>query len=508
MPKNNKVLLVILDGWGLGEVPTADAVYMANTPFFDESMKKYPNTTLYTFGNQVGLPEGQMGNSEVGHLNIGAGRIVYQDLLKIDNAIEDGSFYQNPTLKAAMDYAKSNNKDVHLLGLVSDGGVHSQITHLKALSSTLDNNDVKSYIHAFTDGRDTDPNSGYNYLTDLKDFLKGLSSVKLSTVCGRYYAMDRDKRWERTKIAYDMLTQGIGTKTTDLLDGVKDSYDQGITDEFITPLVGTTEDETPIGLIKEGDVVLCFNFRTDRCRQITRALHQEDFAEQEMQKMDLHYLTMTQYDKNFENVNVLFANKNIEDTLGAVLEKNGKTQIRCAETEKYPHVTFFFSGGREEPYEGEERILVNSPKVATYDLQPEMSAPELTEKTIAFLKEKQPDFAVLNYANPDMVGHTGVLEAIIKAVETTDSLAKQLVETAKSLGYTTFVIADHGNADFVINDDGSPNTAHTTNMVPLIVVTDEDITLKQGKLGDLAPSILKVMGVDIPEAMTGEVIIN
>ncbi len=510
MIQNDKVLLVILDGWGLGKIPVADAIYLADTPFFDGIMQDRPNATLVTFGNEVGLPDGQMGNSEVGHLNIGAGRTVFQDLLKIDNAIKDGELTKNQALLDAIAYAKSKDKPFHLLGLVSDGGVHSQLTHLKALCTILNDNGITSYIHAFTDGRDTSPIGGVNYLQELLNHIEKLETIQIASVCGRYYAMDRDKRWERTKIAYDLLTQGKGNKSTNLIDTITASYKADTTDEFIKPIVHTKADGTPVASIQEKDVVVCFNFRTDRCRQITRALHQENFEEHNMQKMDLYYVTMTEYDSNFENVHILFKDENLVNTLGEILAKNGKTQMRAAETEKYPHVTFFFNGGREEPFEGEERVLVNSPKVATYDLQPEMSAEELTESVIAHIESKQPNFAIINYANPDMVGHTGIKDAIVKAVETTDWCAERLVETALKHNYSCIIIADHGNADFIVNDDGSPHTAHTTNLVPIVFLDKNhpNAKIKNGKLGDIAPTILSILNLDIPKEMNGDVLLQ
>ena len=504
---NDKVLLLILDGWGLGTDPKANAIAHAKTPFMEHLRAKYPYSTLVTYGNQVGLPDGQMGNSEVGHLNIGAGRVVFQDLLKIDNAVKDGSLKKNKILQKSIEYAQKNNKKVHLVGLVSDGGVHSHITHLKELCNILDEKEVSTYIHAFTDGRDTDPQGGLDYLKDLFQHIEAQKKTEIASLCGRYYAMDRDQRWERSKLAYDLLVHGKGESSPDLLLSLEVSYDVGITDEFIKPIVKVDEKGKAVATIQEGDVVLCFNFRTDRCRQITRVLHQENFEDYNMQKLDLFYVTMTEYDKRFKDVHILFKDENLVNTLGAILEKNDKSQVRAAETEKYPHVTFFFSGGREKPYKKEERILVPSPKVATYDLQPEMSAAALTDKTVAYIEQNQPNFVVLNYANPDMVGHTGVFDAVIKAVETADTCAKQLVETSLKHGYSVFVIADHGNADFMVNADGSPNTAHTKNLVP-IVFADNNFTpeLKAGKLGDLAPTILALMGLEIPKEMDGELL--
>jgi len=508
MNHNKKVLLVIMDGWGLGQIPVADAIFLAKTPYLDELMQEKPNSTLITYGNEVGLPDGQMGNSEVGHLNIGAGRIVYQDLLKIDNAIEDGSFDENQVLLDAIEYVKTNGKKFHLLGLVSDGGVHSHISHLKYLCNILQNAEVESYIHAFTDGRDTSPTNGLNYIQDLKNSIAGFEDVYIATLCGRFYAMDRDKRWERTKVAYDMMVKGEGTLTPNFVESIQKSYEEGVEDEFIMPLVKMGKDGNALAKIEEGDVVMCFNFRTDRCRQITTVLSQQTMTDLQMHKLKLHYLTMTQYDESFKNVNILFEKDNLKNTLGEILADNEMTQLRAAESEKYPHVSFFFSGGREKPFSGEERILAPSPKVKTYDLQPEMSAYELTEKVVEHLTTKQPNFAVVNYANPDMVGHTGVKEAVVKAVEVTDECVKKLVETATAEGYSSIIIADHGNADFIENNDGSPNTAHTKNPVPIIFVdkNNKSIKLKEGKLADIAPTILSLMNIDRPKEMTGDVL--
>lgn len=499
---NKKVILLILDGWGIATNKSVSAIDSANTPFMDSVFEKYPHSTLEASGLAVGLPEGQMGNSEVGHMNIGAGRVVYQDLVKIGNAVKDGSIAENEALKSAIDIAKNNNKPIHLMGLVSDGGVHSHIDHLKGLLSTLSDQGCENvFVHAFTDGRDTDPKGGVSYLRDLQLHMAETTG-SLATITGRYYAMDRDKRWERVKLAYDAMVHGEGKKVQDPLRAVEESYAEGVTDEFILPII--SEDAK----IEEGDVVICFNFRTDRGRQITQAITQEDFPEQEMKKLELHYVTMTNYDDSFKGVHVMYDKDNLSQTLGEVLEKNDKTQIRIAETEKYPHVTFFFSGGREVPFEGEKRILCPSPKVATYDLQPEMSAKDIRDKIIPELNDKSADFICLNFANPDMVGHTGVFEAAVKACETVDSCAEAVVNAALENDYLSIIIADHGNSDMMINPDGSPNTAHTTNLVPFIVV-DKDFkgTLKAGKLGDLAPTILTMMGIGIPEEMTGDVLI-
>jgi len=499
---DKKVILLILDGWGIAKNKDVSAIDAADTPFMDKVLAEYPNSTLEASGMAVGLPDGQMGNSEVGHMNIGAGRIVYQDLVMISNAVEDGSISENEALQNAIAYFKENQKRIHLIGLVSDGGVHSHINHLKGLLSTFDKEGCDEvYIHAFTDGRDTDPKGGVDYLRDLQQHMADTTGT-LATITGRYYAMDRDKRWERVKLAYDAMVHGKGKGVQDPLRAMEESYADDITDEFIKPIVCAD------AKIQEGDVVICFNFRTDRGRQITQALTQQDFPDQEMRKMDLHYVTMTNYDESFEGVHVMFEKDNLSQTLGEVLEANGKKQIRIAETEKYPHVTFFFSGGREKPFEGENRILCPSPKVATYDLQPEMSAEEIRDKIIPELQAKSADFICLNFANPDMVGHTGVFEAAVKACETVDKCAEAVVNTALENDYVSIIIADHGNSDMMINPDGSPNTAHTTNLVPFVVV-DKDFKgdLKGGKLGDLAPTILKFMGIERPDEMTGEVLI-
>lgn len=499
-----KVLLIIMDGWGLGKVAAADAIQQANTPFTDSLYKKYPHTTLTTCGEAVGLPDGQMGNSEVGHLNLGAGRIVYQELQRINVAIRDGSFSKNESLLTAIRFAKNNNKPLHLIGLVSNGGVHSHINHLKSILDVCKHEGLKNvFIHAFTDGRDCDPKSGLGFIKDLAEHLK-LSGGKIASICGRYFAMDRDKRWERIKQAYDALVNGKGDTATDEIIAIENSYRQNITDEFIKPTVIVDEQQHPIATIQDGDAVLCFNFRTDRCREITQVLTQSDFPEQEMKKLDLHYTTMTEYDQNFKNIAVIFDNDNLNNTLGEIIEQNGLKQIRAAETEKYPHVTFFFSGGREKKFQGEKRILVPSPKVATYDLQPEMSAKELTEALLKEIKNQSFDFGCINFANADMVGHTGVFQAAVKAVETVDACVEQLVTTALENGYTIFLTADHGNSDYMINEDGTPNTAHTLNPVPLFVIDKvSKLNLKPGKLGDIAPTILTLMQLPVPPEMTG-----
>lgn len=497
-----------MDGWGHGQNKKTDAIANANTPFVSSLYDKYPNSELITCGEAVGLPEGQMGNSEVGHLNIGAGRIVYQELQRINVAIRDKEIDKNPALLAAFDKAKANNSTLHYIGLVSDGGVHSHTNHLKALCSLAKENGVPhTAVHAFTDGRDTDPKGGYGYIKDLLPHLEE-TAAQLATICGRYYAMDRDKRWERVALAYNALTKGEGQKTNNPLEAIQASYNNDVTDEFIQPIIVTDNDGQPIANIKDGDVVVCFNFRTDRCREITIALTQQGFPEQGMTPLDLHYVTMTEYDKTYKNVNVIFHKDNLNNTLGEVLEKNGKKQIRIAETEKYPHVTFFFSGGRELPFEGEKRLMADSPKdVATYDEKPEMSAHELTALILPEIKNESADFICLNFANADMVGHTGVWEAAIKAAETVDHCVGQLVPAALEKDYTIFLTADHGNSDLLVNEDGTPNTAHTLNPVPLFVIdNDFNGTVDPGKLGDIAPTILKHMGIRIPEDMMGDVL--
>jgi 2,3-bisphosphoglycerate-independent phosphoglycerate mutase len=505
---SKKVILAIMDGWGLGKIPSADAIQQAHPAFVSSLYSKYPNTTLVTCGEEVGLPDGQMGNSEVGHLNLGAGRIVYQELQRINVAIRTGELAQNPVLLAAIEQAKTNNKPLHLLGLLSDGGVHSHTSHLKAICNICkDAGLTEVYIHAFTDGRDTDPKSGLGYITDITEFLKG-SVGKIATISGRYYAMDRDKRWERVKLAYDTLVHAAGPAASNAISAITQSYAAGVSDEFILPTVITDANNQPIAQIKEGDSAICFNFRTDRCREITEVLTQTDFPELGMQKLNLHYTTMTMYDHKFKNVQVIFENDNLVNTLGQILEANGKKQIRIAETEKYPHVTFFFNGGREEPFTGESRIMVPSPKVATYDLQPEMSAVEITDKLIPEIENETADFICLNYANTDMVGHTGVFSAAITAALTVDKCVERVVTAALKHNYTVFLTADHGNADFMINEDGSPNTAHTLNLVPFFIIDNEwKGTVKSGRLGDLAPTILTVMGLPIPKEMTGDILI-
>ena len=499
---------MILDGWGIATNPEVSAINKANTPFIDSLYDKYPHSKLEASGLAVGLPEGQMGNSEVGHMNLGAGRVVYQDLVKLNKAVDEKTLGDNQVLSEGLQYAKEHGKKVHFIGLVSDGGVHSHIKHLKGLCSLASDYGLQDvFVHAFTDGRDCDPKSGLGFLKDLEAHLED-STGQIASITGRYYAMDRDKRWERVKLAYDAMVHGKGTKTGNWQQAVRQSYDDNVTDEFIKPIIITHEDGSPKAMIENGDVVMCFNFRTDRGRQISQALTQQDFPEHGMKKLDLYYMTMARYDDTFKNVKVVFEKDNLTNTLGEVLSANGKKQIRIAETEKYPHVTFFFSGGKEDEFEGEKRILCPSPKVATYDLQPEMSAHDIKDSIIPELRKKEVDFVCLNFANPDMVGHTGVFEAAVKACETVDQCAESVVGAALENGYTTIIIADHGNSDIMVNPDGSPNTAHTTNLVPCIVVgPDVSGPVKDGKLGDLAPTILKLIGVPQPKEMTGEVLL-
>lgn len=494
-----KVGLIILDGWGIGKNDHSNAILSAQTPFAHHLNNTAAHATLRTDGEFVGLPEGQMGNSEVGHMNIGAGRVVYQDLVKIHLSIRNHELHKNAELLAALQHAKKENKNVHFIGLVSDGGVHSHISHLKALVDICEEQELsKVFIHAITDGRDCDPKSGEGFIEDLENHLEG-KQAKIASVIGRYFAMDRDKRWERVKKAYDLFITGSHEKSPSASLAVAQSYVNGVTDEFIEPI----QIEGNYQGIEENDVVICFNFRTDRCREITMALHQQDFPEFGMKKLPLYYVTMTRYDDSFQNVHILFEKDNLTHTLGETLSSANKTQLRIAETEKYPHVTFFFNGGREEPFEGESRLMVPSPKVATYDLQPEMSAKEIASSCIQFLQEKTPDFFCLNFANPDMVGHTGVYEAIVKAIETTDTCLKQVAETAIELGYSLIVIADHGNADCAVNEDGSPNTAHTTNPVPVWIVDNEIKKINDGKLADVAPTVLALLGIEKPQTMSG-----
>jgi 2,3-bisphosphoglycerate-independent phosphoglycerate mutase len=505
--EKNKVLLMILDGWGIGSRDKSDAIFTGETNYIDSLYTKYPNATILTSGENVGLPEGQMGNSEVGHLNIGAGRVVYQDLVRINRAIEDNSISENKVLVEAFEYAKANKKSVHFIGLISDGGVHSQDSHLYKLCDITKEHGLDNvYIHAITDGRDTDPKSGLGYIKNLENHLEK-SNGEIASLIGRYYAMDRDKRWDRVKLAYDLFVSGKGEVATKASEAVEQSYANDVTDEFIKPVIFNNANGQPKGTIKEGDVVICFNFRTDRLREITTVLSQQDMPEEGMHKMPLHYVTMTAYDKNFKGVNVVYDKDNLKNTLGEVMAANNKKQIRIAETEKYAHVTFFFSGGREEEFDGEKRILIPSPKVATYDLQPEMSAYLVKEEIVNELNKGETDFVCLNFANGDMVGHTGIYEAILKAVKAVDTCVEEVVETATANGYTTIIIADHGNADFAVNNDGSPNTAHSTNPVPIIVVSDKIKEVNDGILADIAPTILKIMDVNIPDEMTGKALV-
>ena len=502
-----KVALLILDGWGHGNKTKSNAMENAKTPFIDSLYINHPNSEILTDGEHVGLPTGQMGNSEVGHLNIGAGRVVYQDLVKINNAVKDNTFKDNEELNKAFDYAKKNNKPVHFIGLVSDGGIHSHERHLHHLCELADTAGLnKVFVHAFTDGRDTDPKSGKGFIENLESKISNLSA-ELVSVIGRYYVMDRDKRWERVKLAYDLLVNADGEKSQNITASIQDSYENSITDEFIKPISKVDIDGNAIAKISDGDVVICFNFRTDRCREITHVLSQEDMQEYNMHKLDLNYVTMTLYDQSFKNVPVLFYKDNLQKTLGEVLSINGKTQIRIAETEKHPHVSFFFSGGREEPFEGEKRIMIPSPKVATYDLQPSMSAQKVADAIIHEIENAPRDFICLNFANPDMVGHTGVYQAVVEALETVDNCAQQVVEAGLKQDYGFIIIADHGNAEFMINADGTPNTAHTTNPVPCFLLNTDFKTVKNGKLADIAPTVLKIMGVDIPEEMDGDVLV-
>lgn len=511
LPKmQKKVVLMILDGWGIATNKAVSAVDAAQTPFVDSLYQKYPHATLHASGIYVGLPDGQMGNSEVGHMNLGAGRVVYQNLVKINKLVNEGSIGQEPVLAKAFQLTVETGKKLHFIGLVSDGGVHSHIDHLKALCVAANEAGVNEvYIHAFTDGRDTDPKGGLKYLKDLQHTCD-TTGAKIASITGRYYAMDRDNRWERVKLAYDAMVHATGTNTTkdQLWDTIAQNYEAGVTDEFLKPIIVTDANGQPTATIQNGDIVLCFNFRTDRGREITQALTQRDFPEQDMQKLNLTYLTLTEYDKTFTGVQVIFDDSNIPVTLGEVLERAGKKQIRMAETEKYPHVTFFFSGGREEPFVGQTNILRASPKVATYDLAPEMSAKDLRDALIPELQKGEVDFVCLNFANPDMVGHTGDFAAVVKAVETVDQCAKAVVEAGLQHGYTFIVIADHGNAEYMLNEDGTPNTAHTTNLVPFILVDNNyQKPIKSGKLGDIAPTILALMGIEQPAEMTGEVLL-
>ncbi|WP_437921595.1 2,3-bisphosphoglycerate-independent phosphoglycerate mutase [Sphingobacterium sp. LRF_L2] len=506
--ENKKVALLILDGLGYGKDDNSNAVRAAETPFLDHLLNSYPNSRVEASGEAVGLPAGQMGNSEVGHMNLGAGRVVYQELGRINKAAKEGDFKTNPVIQDAFAYAKNNGKKVHFIGLLSDGGVHAHIDHLKALCDAAQSAglDKEVFIHAFLDGRDTDPNGGLGYVKDLQQHLQH-SVGQIASAIGRYYAMDRDNRWERVKEAYDLLTKAVGSPTTDLVQAVEESYQNGVTDEFVKPIVVTQADGSPLATVQAGDVVFCYNFRTDRGREITIALTQEAFPQLDMQPLDLHYVTMTSYDDTFKRVTVVFQKDNLVNTLGEVLAAQHKTQVRIAETEKYPHVTFFFSGGRENEFEGERRLLIPSPKVATYDLQPEMSAAGITAAICKDIVDNKPDFICLNFANPDMVGHTGVFSAVVKAVETVDRCTKEVVETGLANGYSFIILADHGNSEFMVNEDGSVNTAHTTNLVPCILIDNDYKAIKDGKLGDIAPTVLTLLGASIPAEMSGNVLV-
>ncbi|MGE5481162.1 MAG: 2,3-bisphosphoglycerate-independent phosphoglycerate mutase [Chloroflexota bacterium] len=506
MKEGKKVILMILDGWGIGDGTKRDAISQASTPNMDALLAKYPHSRLLTSGENVGLPEGQMGNSEVGHLNIGAGRVVYQDLVRINKEIRENKIDHNEELLKAFEYVKAHGKRLHFLGLVSDGGVHSSDKHLYKLCDMAKDHGINDvFIHALTDGRDTDPRSGLGFLRSLHEHLNN-SAGQIASITGRYYTMDRDKRWERIKIGYDAIVSGVGAPAGDMLAAVQTSYDEGITDEFINPIIKVDAEGLPVGNIREGDCVICFNFRTDRLREITVALTQKDMPEFGMKIIPLYYLTMTRYDDTFKNVKVIYSKDNVDNTLGEVIEKNGLKQIRIAETEKYAHVTFFFSGGREEVFSNEKRILIPSPKVATYDLQPEMSAPLVTDAIVSELENRTADFICLNFANCDMVGHTGIYPAITKAVETVDACVGRVISAAQKGDYEAIIIADHGNADNAVNPDGSPNTAHSLNPVPCLVVSERVAQVREGILADIAPTVLSLMGIEIPKEMTGKVL--
>ncbi len=511
MNQQHKAMLIIMDGWGNGKHDKSDAIFHAKTPYIDGLQRDTTvlKAQLDACGEEVGLPEGQMGNSEVGHMNIGAGRVVYQDLVRINKAIREKTIDKNPVLLEAFNYAKSQGKKVHLLGLVSDGGVHSSMEHLKKLVDMADEHQLEQvFIHALTDGRDTDPRSGLRFIEEIENHITD-KTAQIASVCGRYYTMDRDKRWERVKRGYDLMVKGEGIHFSSAIEAVKASYSREITDEFIEPsVIINSLTQQPLALVEEGDVMLCFNFRTDRLREITTVLSQKDMPEVGMQTIKLHYLTMTQYDESYKNVHLIFDKDDITQTMGEWLALKGKTQLRIAETEKYPHVTFFFSGGKDEPFEGEERIMVSSPKVATYDLQTEMSAPEVTEKAIEAIASEKFDFICLNFANSDMVGHTGIWNSIIKAIETVDQCVGKVIEKGKEHGYSIFLTADHGNSDNAVNEDGSPNTAHSLNRVPAFVIDNRYSQLANGRLADIAPTLLHIMGIEIPEQMDGKVLVS
>lgn len=506
---SKKAVLIIMDGWGKGKQDKADAIFQSETKFIKSlyTNSEVANSVLHTDGEYVGLPEGQMGNSEVGHLNIGGGRVVFQDLVRINHAVKDNSIAQNEEIMKAFSYAKEKGSQVHFIGLVSDGGVHASTRHLEKLVQLADTEGLKDvFIHALTDGRDTDPKSGLGYITELEENIKGYSG-RIASVCGRYYTMDRDKRWDRVKLGYDLLTQGKGEAFTSAMDVMKATYANDTTDEFVKPSVIVDENNQPLSTIKENDVVFCFNFRTDRLREITTVLSQQDMPEEGMKSLPLYYVTMTRYDESFKNVHIAFDKEDIKNTIGEVVSKAGKSQIRIAETEKYAHVTFFMSGGREKEFDGEKRILIPSPKVATYDLKPSMSAYEVTDAIVEELNENQPDLVILNFANSDMVGHTGIYSAIQEAVETVDKCVERVCGTARDLGYSVMITADHGNSDNAVNADGSPNTAHSMNPVPVFLLDDKYKTIKEGKLADIAPTILKVMDLEIPSDMTGDILV-
>ena len=510
MENNKKIALIILDGWGKGPNPNIDALKQANTPFMDNALENYPNSELVTYGEQVGLPEGQMGNSEVGHMNIGAGRIVYQDLVKINKTIEDNLLESNQEVQNLINYAKENDKPIHLMGLLSDGGIHSHINHLEALIDIFNSHGIKVYIHAFMDGRDTDPKSGKDFIQKLMHFIDDKPNVKISTISGRFYAMDRDKRWDRVKKAYDAMVLAEGEEARNPMFAINKSYNEDVTDEFMKPIVMVDGSGDPIGSIENGDAVLFFNFRSDRPRELTTVLSQKDMPEHHMEKLDLYFATMTTYDESFKDIHVLFTKDNLKNTIGEVFSDAGKKQVRIAETEKYAHVTFFFSGGREDEFDGEKRILIPSPKVATYDLKPQMSADEVTDAIIKEIDSNEPDLIVLNYANGDMVGHTGDFEAAKIAAETVDKDLQRLVTNALKHDYMLLITADHGNADYMINPDGTANTAHSMSPVPFIFISKDaqQYSIKNGKLADIAPTMLSLVGMKIPEEMTGEVLIK
>ena len=504
---SEKVILLIMDGWGIGEPSNESAVFKAKTPFYDNSLIQYPNSKLSASGEDVGLPAGQMGNSEVGHMNIGAGRVVDQDLIRLNKSLANDGIKNKKDFLSAVEHAINNSSTFHLIGLFSDGGVHSHSDHLYLILDYLKKTPLsKIRLHLFTDGRDCSPNESYDQIAKLISYIDG-SNISIASVSGRYYSMDRDNRWERIKLSYDAMVNGIGINSRDVLSSIKQSYSEGITDEFIKPIVCTKDDNEPTSKIKNDDVVFCFNYRSDRMRQISKVLTQEDNVTFDMKKLNLKYLTLTQYDQSFSNVSVLYSKENIKNTLGEVLSNNSKKQLRIAETEKYPHVTFFFSGGREKEFDLEKRILCPSPKVATYDLKPEMSAHDVSKKFISEVNERSFDFACLNFANPDMVGHTGDFNAAVKACEIVDIEVSKIVEAARNNGYTILLTADHGNAELMRNEDGSPHTYHTTNLVPFIVFSENNYSPKDGKLGDIAPTVLKIMGIDIPNEMSGNVLI-